>query len=73
SVPEDYLACLNRYYEDWIGAYDTGKLLIIDSDELDFVAHPEHFDLIAKQILDKIDQRELFLPLASPTARAASR
>jgi deoxyadenosine/deoxycytidine kinase len=57
NIPPDYLACLNRYYEDWIGAYETGKLLIIDSDELDFVARPEHFDLIARQILDKIDQR----------------
>lgn len=64
AIPEDYLASLNRYYEDWIGNYNTGPLLVIDSDELDFVSRPEDFDYIAKRILDKIDQRELFLPLA---------
>lgn len=72
NIPEDYLGCLNRYYEEWIGGYDTGPLLVIDSDELDFVAKPEDFDLIARRILDKIDQRELFLPLASK-AIAGSR
>ena len=72
NIPEDYLACLNKYYEDWIGAYETGKLLIIDSDELDFVSHPEHFDHIAEKILDKLDQRDLFLPLAS-APKAVSR
>lgn len=65
KIPEDYLACLNRYYEDWIGRYSNGKLLVIDSDELDFVARPQDFDFIAKQILEKIDQTELFLPLGS--------
>lgn len=65
NIPVDYLTCLNRYYEEWIGKYKEGRLLVIDTDELDFVAHPEHFDLIAKQILEKIDQRELFLPLAA--------
>ncbi len=65
SIPEDYLACLNRYYEDWIGGYQDGKLLIIDSDELDFVARPDDFDHIARQILEKLDQRELFTPLGT--------
>lgn len=65
NIPLDYLTQLNRFYDDWISRYDTGKLLVIDSNELDFVAKPEHFDLIAKQILEKLDQRELFLPLGS--------
>jgi deoxyadenosine/deoxycytidine kinase len=73
KIPEDYLACLNRYYEEWIGSYDTGKLLVIDSDELDFVARPADFDSIAKKILEKLDQRELFSPLAAKTNRAVSR
>ncbi|MGE3261804.1 MAG: deoxynucleoside kinase [Bacteriovoracia bacterium] len=72
NIPVDYLTCLNRFYEDWIGNYTTGPLLVIDTDELDFVAKPEDFDLIAKQILEKLDQRELFLPLAS-LARSGTR
>jgi deoxyadenosine/deoxycytidine kinase len=73
AIPEDYLASLNRYYEEWIGNYKTGPLLVIDSDELDFVTRPEDFDFIAKRILDKIDQRELFLPLAQAKAKTGTR
>ncbi len=65
KIPVEYLACLNRYYEEWIGSYKEGKLLVIDSDELDFVTRPGDFDLIARQILDKIDQRELFSPIGT--------
>lgn len=73
NIPLDYLQCLNRFYEEWIGGYNTGKLLIIDSNELDFVARPEDFDHIARSILDRIDQRELFLPLAGGGRAAGSR
>jgi deoxyadenosine/deoxycytidine kinase len=70
NISHDYLNRLNSYYEDWIGNYREGNLLVIDSDELDFVARPGDFDHIARRILDKIDQRELFLPLEG---RAAGR
>lgn len=71
KIPLDYLKCLNRYYDEWIGKYDNGKLLVIDSDELDFVAKPEDFDFIAQQILEKIDQQEFFLPLANAKLSAS--
>ena len=64
NIPRDYLEALNSHYDDWIGSYKIGKLLVIDSNELDFVARPQDFDFIAKQLLEKIDQKELFLPLA---------
>lgn len=64
NIPLDYITCLNRYYDEWIEGYRDGKLLVIDSEELDFVARPEDFDYIAKQILERLDQKELFLPLA---------
>lgn len=72
NIPKDYLQCLNGYYDEWIGGYSAGKLLVIDSDELDFVANPADFDKIAKQILGKIDQTELFLPIAN-VKKTASR
>lgn len=70
NMPKDYLESLNRYYEEWIGSYKLGPLLVIDSDELDFVARPQDFDYIARQILEKIDQKELFLPLHQEKSRA---
>jgi deoxyadenosine/deoxycytidine kinase len=50
----EYLSGLNRHYEQWIGSYN-GKLLIIESDNLDFKNNPADFALIT----DKVDA-ELF-------------
>lgn len=65
NIPEDYITCLNRYYDEWIGNYNLGKLLIVDSNELDFVADKSHADLIASQVFEKLDQQQLFLPMAT--------
>ena len=55
AIRLDYLQNLNKYYEDWIGSYKHGKLLVIDVNDIDFVNNPE--DLA--DILNKVD-RELF-------------
>ena len=60
-IPDEYLTSLNRYYDDWMLNYNQGKKLIIETDDLDFLNRPEDFDLIAKKILDALDQRDLFL------------
>lgn len=54
TISLDYLAGLNRLYEDWIASYKH-KVLVIDADNLDFQHRPEDFALIT----DKIDA-ELF-------------
>ncbi len=51
SISIDYLSRLNERYEAWIHGYDKGNLLIIDVDELDFVANPEDLG----SIINKID------------------
>ncbi|MGE0077807.1 MAG: deoxynucleoside kinase [Bacteroidales bacterium] len=51
NIRLDYLQRLNERYEAWIESYKTGKLLIIDVDNLDFSEKPE--DL--RQIINKID------------------
>jgi deoxyadenosine/deoxycytidine kinase len=60
-MPEDYLANLNRYYDEWIAKYDIGKKLVIESDDLDFVANEDHFKVICDRVLDSLDQQDLFL------------
>ncbi|KAB2922957.1 MAG: deoxynucleoside kinase [Bacteroidetes bacterium] len=37
SIPAEYLQQLNGHYEKWIANYRLGKLLVIESDGLDFV------------------------------------
>lgn len=51
----DYLKNLNEHYEEWIGNYKEGKLLIVDVNNLDFVERQEDFS----SIVQKID-REMF-------------
>jgi deoxyadenosine/deoxycytidine kinase len=49
DIPDEYLANLNRYYDDWMEHYDLGKKLIINSEYL------------VQAILDTLEQRDLFL------------
>ncbi len=51
SISIEYLSRLNERYEAWISTYTKGKLLIIDVDNLDFVAKPEDLGYI----IDRID------------------
>ncbi|MDO9510493.1 MAG: deoxynucleoside kinase [Bacteroidales bacterium] len=51
AIRLDYLKRLNERYEAWISAYDIGKLLIIDIDQIDFANNPEDLG----QIIDKIN------------------
>lgn len=55
SIRIDYLKNLNTHYEEWIANYDQGKLLIIDVNDMDFVANQEDFSAIVGQV-----DREIF-------------
>jgi len=50
SIRIDYLTRLNERYEAWISEYTRGKLLIIDTDDLDFTQNPEHLGLIVDKV-----------------------
>jgi deoxyadenosine/deoxycytidine kinase len=50
TISIDYLSRLNERYEAWIHGYDKGNLLIIDVDNLDFVANPEDLGSIINRI-----------------------
>jgi deoxyguanosine kinase len=46
-----YIEMLNEAYNEFFADYSLGpKLLTIDSNELDFVAHEEHLKLIENRI-----------------------
>ncbi|MDN3493901.1 deoxynucleoside kinase [Winogradskyella bathintestinalis] len=50
TISIDYLSRLNERYEAWISKYDKGNLLVIDVDNLDFVANPEDLGDIINRI-----------------------
>ena len=50
SIEKQYLERLNRSYSRWINSYSLGKVLVIESDNIDFVNNPEHYDMIISRI-----------------------
>jgi deoxyadenosine/deoxycytidine kinase len=53
SIRLDYLKRLNERYEAWISEYTSGKLLIIEVDELNYYDDPEDLG----QVINKIDSQ----------------
>ncbi|MBO7459822.1 MAG: deoxynucleoside kinase [Bacteroidales bacterium] len=49
SIRLDYLKALNKRYENWISNYNKGKLLIIESDDID-LEKPEDLSIVIEQI-----------------------
>ncbi|RLD57330.1 MAG: deoxynucleoside kinase [Bacteroidetes bacterium] len=50
SIRLDYLKKLNERYETWIEGYKHGKLLIVDSDNIDIQDNPEDLGAIIEKI-----------------------
>ncbi len=50
SISREYLEQLNSHYESWISHYTLGSLLVIESDNLDFVHNEKDFALIEEQV-----------------------
>jgi len=53
-----YLGQLNELYEDWTSHFSLCPVLTVPADDLDFVAHPRHLDLIVRKIDEKLTGKE---------------
>ena len=62
NIKLEYLRSLNEHYENWIGNYKLGKLLVIDVNNLDFVERVEDFSTIVNKI--DLEINNLFSALA---------
>lgn len=60
AIRIDYLRNLNEHYEEWISGYNLGRLLVIDVNDLDFVAQVEDFAFIVNKI--DLEMHNLFEP-----------
>jgi deoxyadenosine/deoxycytidine kinase len=60
GIQRSYLETLNILYEDWIKRYKLGPLLIIESDNLDFVSNTIDLDYILACVKDRLPQLQLF-------------
>jgi deoxyadenosine/deoxycytidine kinase len=53
-----YLDQLNQLYEDWIARFNLCPVLTVPADDLDYVSHSSHLDLVARKIQDKLTGKE---------------
>ncbi len=59
QLAPDYLAQLNRLYEDWVQHFALCPVLTVPADRLDFVANGEHLTLITQRILARLQGKEV--------------
>jgi deoxyadenosine/deoxycytidine kinase len=58
QIAPDYLHRLNDLYESWIDTFTLCPVLTVPSDDLDYVAHDSHLNLIVEKINEKIAGKE---------------
>jgi deoxyadenosine/deoxycytidine kinase len=58
SIRREYLEQLNRHYEAWIRRYNLGKVLVVESDALDFVNRKDDFRRVVEMIGEKLRIRK---------------
>ena len=54
KIKIEYLKNLNDNYEEWIESYDNGKLLVIDVNDMDFVANPSDMGYIINKVEENL-------------------
>lgn len=54
TIDPGYLERLNTLYENWIHHFTLCPILSVPADDLDFVAHPRHLQLIISKVQEKL-------------------
>lgn len=54
NISAEYLERLNSLYENWTEHFTLCPVLTIQGDDLDYVAHPEHLEIIVEKVKDKL-------------------
>jgi len=65
TIESEYLSQLNTLYERWIANFTFCPVLTVPADDLDFVAHPRHLNLILQKVQEKLTGKEevIFNPM----------
>jgi deoxyadenosine/deoxycytidine kinase len=59
SISTEYLERLNELYRQWIDHFTVCPVLTVPADDLDYVAHPRHLDLIVNKVQEKLTGKEV--------------
>ncbi len=58
SISPAYLERLNQLYENWIQNFTLCPVLTVPADDLDYVAHPKHLELIITKVTEKLTGKD---------------
>lgn len=58
GIEPDYLDRLNTLYENWISRFTLCPVLTVPADDLDYVAHNRHLELIIEKVKEKLTGKE---------------
>jgi deoxyadenosine/deoxycytidine kinase len=58
AIPDDYLAGLNRLYDEWIESFDLAPILVVPGDRLDFVAESRDLEIIVSTVKERLRDRQ---------------
>jgi len=59
GITIEYLALLDSFYDEWLGAFDMCPVLTIRTDDLDYVHQPKHLDTVIERIQNKLAGKEI--------------
>lgn len=62
QIQRDYLDALNSAYNHYFFHYEATPLLVVKTDEIDFVNRPEHFEDLLRQIERPLSGKEYYVP-----------
>lgn len=72
SISPEYLHKLNDLYRQWIESFTACPVLTVPADDLDYVAHPRHLDLIVQKVQEKLTGKDVVVFNPEELAQASS-
>lgn len=58
GISAEYLSLLDSFYEDWLLRFDLCPVLVIPSENLDFVNKPTHLDIVIDRLQNRLAGKE---------------
>jgi deoxyguanosine kinase len=69
TIDEEYIEMLNQAYDYYFFHYNDAPLLVVKTDDIDFVNTPEHFDDLISQIGKPVTGKKYYSPAGDLTRR----
>lgn len=58
GITPEYLSLLDSFYEEWLTNFDLCPVLVIPSENLDFVNKPKHLDIVIDRLQNRLAGKE---------------